>query len=167
MKTEFNIKIFSLIILSAIILAFIYNQFSNDGISLIREPLLVEFVDSTSAELSNNSIKGLTLAQVIQLQSQNIAVFIDARDQWDYSDAHIKGAINIPEFSFESNNKELSTIDKEKIIVIYCDGDDCDTSKRLAKQIIAMGYKNTFVFLGGISEWKDAELPIVEGKIND
>lgn len=167
MKTKLDIKTIAVILLASIVLGFVYNHFSADGISLIRKPLLVEYVDSTSAELGSDNIKGLILAQVIQLQAQNIATFIDARDQWDYSEGHIKGAVNIPEFSFEPSNKLLKTIEKDGIIIVYCDGDECDTSKRLASKLIELGYQNTFVFLGGMNEWIDADLPIVKENINE
>lgn len=167
MKTNLDKKAIVVIFLAAVVLGFIYNHFSADGISFIRKPLLVENVESTSAEAGNDNIKGLILAQVIELQAQNVATFIDARDQWDYSEGHIKGAINIPEFSFEPSNKLLKTIEKDKLIIVYCDGDECDTSKRLANRLMELGYKNTFVFLGGMNEWIDAELPIVKERINE
>ncbi len=167
MKNNLDKKAIGIIFLAAVVLGFIYNHFSADGITLIRKPLLVEYVDSTSSGVGSDNIKGLLLAQVIQLQAQNIATFIDARDQWDYSEGHIKDAINIPEFSFEPSNKLLKKIEKDRLIIVYCDGDECDTSKRLANKLMELGYQNTFVFLGGMNEWIDADLPIVKETINE
>ena len=151
------------ILLASIILAFMYNYFSADGIPFIREPLVVKSVEIVSNNDSSNELKGLSLDQVIGLYNQKAAVFIDARDQWDFSDNHIVGAVNIPEFSFTSDNKTLSTIDKESLIIVYCDGDDCDTSKRLVTELLDVGYKNVYVFLGGFTEWSEANLPVENG----
>lgn len=160
MSNKKSIKVILSIVFSSIILGFIYNYFSNDGISWVRNEIKVEFVDNDSTLTSEGSLKGLSLAQTIQLHSKNLAVFIDARDQWEFSEGHIAGAVNIPEFSFEEDNSILKTIDKDAIIVVYCDGDDCDTSKRLAAQIFNLGYNNIFVFLGGYNEWNNSGLQI-------
>jgi rhodanese-related sulfurtransferase len=167
MNNKFNTKALSIIVIASIFLGFIYNYFSNDGIGLFREELKVEISDSTSTEYSEGYLKGLSLAQTIQLHSQKLAVFIDARDQWEFSEGHIPGAVNIPEFSFDPDNLILASIDFDSLLIIYCDGDDCDTSKRLAKEIINLGYKNVFVFLGGFTEWKNSELQIKKDEIGE
>ena len=77
------------------------------------------------------------------------------------------GAINIPEFSFDPSDLKLNTIDKETILVIYCDGDDCDISKRLANELQNIGYNNSYVFLGGLKDWTEAELPIEKGDVHE
>ena len=164
MSNKNNINVILSIVFSSIILGFIYNSFSDDGISWIRNEIKVEIVDTDSTITSEGTLKGLSLAQTIQLHSKNLAVFIDARDQWEFSEGHIAGAVNIPEFSFEEDNADLKSIDQDAIIVVYCDGDDCDTSKRLAAQIFNLGYDNIFVFLGGFNEWKNSGLQIEKAK---
>ena len=109
-----------------------------------------------------NNILGLDL--VINLFNQNVAIFIDARDQWDFSEAHIEGPI-FPKF--QKMIKYLKSISPDKLLVVYCDGDDCDTSKRLANEFVKLGYKNVYVFLGGIKIWKEAQLPIGRGNPNE
>lgn len=167
MKNKINYKTIFLILLISIVLAFIYNTFSVDGIDLIRKPIIVKTVAFGEGESESNSILGLDLAQTINLYNQNVAIFIDARDQWDFSDSHIKGAINIPEFSFTKDDSLLGTISLDKLLVIYCDGDDCDTSKRLANEIVNLGYKNVYVFLGGFKVWREAQLPISKGNADE
>ena len=135
MKSKLNIKAIIIILFASLILAFIYNYFSIDGIAFIRKPIIVNSVEILSHDESSEELKGLSIDQVIGLYNQNAAIFIDARDQWDYAESHIKGAINIPEFSFSPDDQTLATVDKESIIIVYCDGDDCDTSKRLAVEL--------------------------------
>jgi len=167
-----NIKNLSLIIVTSLILGFLYNFISPDGLALIRKEMKIEFVaDSTFNEshtgFENDDIviKGLNLRQTYDIHSKKLAVFIDSRDQWEYSESHIAGAINIPEFSFTPDDPEVTNLIKDEMYVIYCDGDDCDVSKRLAAELMKLGFTKVYVFLGGIFEWIDAGYPL-EGDIS-
>lgn len=167
MNNNLNIKVLISFLIASFLLAIIYNLFSSDGIPFIRKELIVKFVSLESEDNNSTELKGLHLDQALILHKENKAIFIDSRDQWDYSDRHILGAINIPEFSFTPEDSILAGIDKEELLVVYCDGDDCDISKRLTNTFINLGYKNTYVFLGGIIEWADAELPIEKGDAHE
>jgi rhodanese-related sulfurtransferase len=164
---KINYKVIFLILFISILLGFIYNTFSSDGIDFIREPILVKSVLIGEESNISDQLRGIDLSQAIELYNNNSALFIDARDQWEYSENHISNAINIPEFSFEPNNQLLNTIDKNNLIVIYCDGDDCDLSKRLTKQLVDLGYTNCYVFLDGFNSWKEAKLPTEKGNRNE
>ena len=155
MKNKLNTKVIIGIIASSILLGVIYNYFSIDGIDFIRKPLVVNSLNSDGVA-DTSALTGITLAQTLNIYNTKAAVFIDARDQWDYSTSHIDGAVNIPEFSFEPSDSTLSAYSKSKLLIVYCDGDDCDISKRLATEFVKLGYSNTFIFLGGIKEWEDA-----------
>ncbi|MCB0743005.1 MAG: rhodanese-like domain-containing protein [Ignavibacteriae bacterium] len=163
MKSKINYKAMLLILASSILLGFIYNTFSSDGIDLIRKSIIVESVKIGEGNSSENTLRGIDISQAIKLHNDNSAIFIDARDQWEFSESHISGAISIPEFSFVGDDSLLNSITKESLIVVYCDGDDCDVSKRLAQELVELGYQETYVFLGGMKEWMEAELPINKG----
>lgn len=159
MNGKLNIKIIVIIVLSSLALGLIYNGFSADGITLIRKPLKVTLLDRMGNGNNIEGLKGLQLSDVINLHSNEDIIFVDARDQWDYSEGHIARAMNIPEFSFDPNSEIVKSISKDKMIIVYCDGDDCDTSKRLAFEMTKIGFKNVFIYLGGYSEWEQLELP--------
>ena len=161
-----NRKNFLIIIILSIFTGFLYNLFSGNGLPLIREEMNIEYVaDSTFNNFHNGTandeivIKGLNLEQTYELYSKQLAVFIDARDQWEYAESHIMGSINIPEFSFEPDNPKVKGLVRDQIYVIYCDGDDCDVSKRLATELMELGFTRIYVFLGGIYEWLEAGYP--------
>ena len=78
----------------------------------------------------------------------------DNRD--DYNNGHISGAINIPEYNFDKSNPVIKTIPKDKTIVSYCDGDDCEMSVKLADNLFNLGYEKVYIFFGGWKEWKKA-----------
>lgn len=166
-----NNKNLIVIIITSLILGFVYNFVSPDGLPLIRSELKIEYVaDSTFNQLHTGYenddivIKGLSLEQTYDIYSNNLATFIDSRDQWEYSESHIAGSINIPEFSFNPDDPKVTNLIKDEMYVIYCDGDDCDVSKRLAAELMKLGFIKIYVFLGGIYEWADAEYPL-EGEI--
>ena len=162
-----NIKVIISVVLASLLLGVIYNAFSSDRIPFIRKELIVKSVLIDDKDTSSTDLKGLELDQVINLYNQNSAIFIDARDQWEFSESHIKGAINIPEFSFTHEDTSLTNINKEALLVVYCDGDDCDISKRLTNELMKIGYSNSYVFLGGIKEWIELELPLEKGDTHE
>ncbi|MCX6149803.1 MAG: rhodanese-like domain-containing protein [Ignavibacteriales bacterium] len=99
------------------------------------------------------------LKQASTLFKSKKAIFIDARDKWDFADGHIPNALNIPEYSFDNSNPILQTIPLDKTIVTYCGGDDCDISSKLAENLFGLGYKKVFIFFGGWNEWIKAGYP--------
>lgn len=162
-----NYKVIFIILMSSILLGFIYNTFSTDGIDFIRKPIIIKSVQIGESDEYGDIIGGIDLAQALQLFEDKSAIFVDARDQWEFSKYHIDGAVNIPEFSFTKEDSILNNISSESLLVIYCDGDDCDISKRLAQEFIKLGYKNTYVFLGGMKSWVEAKLPITGDSENE
>jgi 3-mercaptopyruvate sulfurtransferase SseA len=47
--------------------------------------------------------------------------------------------------------------------VTYCDGETCSLSEDLAKELMAMGYKQVKVLLNGWTRWNEAGLPVEKG----
>ena len=90
------------------------------------------------------------------------SVIIDARPSKKYKLSHIATAINIPDTKMDSMLDRLPK-DKTKRIIAYCGGYKCAKSHNVAKKLQKIGYKNIFVYAGGMPEWAKAGLPI-EGK---
>jgi rhodanese-related sulfurtransferase len=82
------------------------------------------------------------------------ALFVDARHEYDYNLGHIKGAINVPLKDFELARSPLVNIPKEKLLVTYCDGADCNSSIELAQKLAAAGFTDVKMFFGGWKEWQ-------------
>jgi rhodanese-related sulfurtransferase len=106
----------------------------------------------------------IKLNQALKLYNSGRALFVDARDKWDFAEGHIKDAVNIPEYSFDKSNPVLKTIPKDKTIITYCGGDDCEMSEKLAEYFSELGYKNVFIFFGGWNEWQAANYPTETGE---
>ena len=164
-------NIFSIIVVSAL-LGLLFNFINPSGISLVREQSdLVSADDSilseqnTGYEAADSSGSGgeifmINLEQSYKLYLSQKILFIDARDQWEYTNSHIKGAVNIPEYKFNNNDPFINSLDKSKSYVLYCDGDDCDVSKRLARDLKNMGFLKIYVFEGGFFEWNNNKYPV-------
>lgn len=78
-------------------------------------------------------------------------IIIDARSKEIYSKEHIIGAINIPHREMDS----LSTkdLDKNALIVTYCDGIGCNASTKGAYNMSKLNF-NVKELIGGIDWWK-------------
>jgi rhodanese-related sulfurtransferase len=170
-NNNINSKNLTAIIIISILLGLSYNYFRGDSLPLIRAELKLEGADdaanNSAGNQDNNAAeftpKLIDLSQAYTLYDQNAAVFIDARDKWEYGDGHIKGAVNIPEYIFEPKDTSKIKAGKDDILVLYCGGNDCDVSKRLAVELSELGYQQLFVFEGGWNKWRQAGYPTAGG----
>jgi rhodanese-related sulfurtransferase len=88
------------------------------------------------------------------------AVFVDARHDFDFKLGHIKGAINVPLKDYDGAKGILSSVPKDRMIIAYCDGAECNSSIELSVKLMKEGYKDVKIFFGGWREWTEANLPI-------
>lgn len=77
-------------------------------------------------------------------------IIVDAREQSEYDEGHIKGAIIIPYTEIEQKAEEMLP-DKEQLILVYCRSGR--RSKIAAQSLADMGYTNVKEF-GGIIDWQ-------------
>lgn len=105
-----------------------------------------------------NEPYAVNLEQAKELYEQN-GLFIDARDKEDFLAGHIQGAVNIPFDDLENYYPEIEKINKDRIIVTYCGGTDCDLSILLGNKLSEMGYKSIYIFFGGWTKWLNAGFP--------
>jgi len=103
--------------------------------------------------------KAITLEQAYTLFNKGVK-FVDARDEADYLAGHITYSINIPFDDFDNHKQKLEFLSKEKPMVIYCGGTDCDLSILLGNLLFEQGYKQVYVFFGGWFDWLSANYPV-------
>lgn len=77
-------------------------------------------------------------------------IIVDAREQSEYDEGHIKGAIVIQYTEIEQKAEEMLP-DKEQLILVYCRSGR--RSKIAAQSLANMGYTNVKEF-GGIIDWQ-------------
>ena len=103
--------------------------------------------------------KAIKIDFAYKLFTQGIK-FIDARPAEEFSEGHIKGALNIPFYGSENYESVLNKISKDDIVVTYCSGEDCDLSILLGDELFNKGYKKVYVFFGGWNDWLIKGYPI-------
>ena len=140
-----------------------------DQEKLIPEEVAINQTENISDEKKNNSpeIKevtsfpepqAVTLEQAYKLYKNGVS-FVDARDEADFMAGRITGSINIPFDDFDNHVQKLDLLSKEKPMVIYCAGTDCDLSILLGNLLFEQGYKQVYIFFGGWIEWQNANYP--------
>ena len=89
------------------------------------------------------------------------ATIIDARNQDQYNELHIKGSINIPYDYYENFFDILDMLPKENIYIVYCNGGDCSLSLDLAYVMYdEFDFETVFVYEKGLPEWKEKKYPL-------
>jgi len=91
-----------------------------------------------------------------------VFLLVDARTAGEYREAHIPGAINIPEPDFETFTGLLPT-NKDVMLVFYCNGVKCGKSKKEAKRALQLGYTRVHVFSEGMPVWEEVGYPFYKG----
>jgi len=93
-------------------------------------------------------------------------IFVDTRVPEDFECGTIFGSINIP-FDYlpdEGLEKYLDSalggVARDRMIITYCSGEECDLSLHLARNLQALGYTRVSIFFGGSREWEKHGLPI-------
>lgn len=101
----------------------------------------------------------ITYDEAVQLHQSGGAVFIDSRHDYDFRLGHIPGAVNIPLKELTSRRNFLDSIPRSSTLVTYCDGQECNSSIELAKNLAAAGYRRVNIFFGGWKEWQAHRQP--------
>lgn len=89
-------------------------------------------------------------------------MLIDARTKDEYQEAHIDGAVSMPEKTFDENTAMLPA-DKGSLLVLYCNGVKCGKSKKAAAKASAKGYTNILLYGEGFPVWEEKGYKIVPG----
>ena len=109
---------------------------------------------------SNSNLEMISLATAKEHFESENALFVDARHEFDFQQGHIRGAVNIPLKDIDIQIARLNKISKDKLLIVYCDGAECNSSIELSVKLMESGFANVKIFFGGWQEWISAKLPI-------
>ena len=84
------------------------------------------------------------------MDSESGYIILDAREQDEYDEGHIPGAILIP-YGEIADRAEKELPDKYQLILVYCRSGR--RSKIAAEELVKLGYTNVKEF-GGIIDWE-------------
>ena len=104
------------------------------------------------------------LLETKELYDSGECVFFDARDAEYYEEGHISGALNWPYSQYERYyDRYASTVGLDRCVVAYCIGGACDESYHLAEDLLATGYREVYLYVGGMEEWQVMGYPVSAG----
>jgi molybdopterin/thiamine biosynthesis adenylyltransferase/rhodanese-related sulfurtransferase len=83
-------------------------------------------------------------------------LFVDVREQDEWDEGHIPGAVHVPRGHLESKI-EAAAPDKAQPVVVYCAGGS--RSAFAAKTLEELGYETVASLAGGFTDWKRSGFP--------
>src|SRR5690348_6993110 len=92
------------------------------------------------------------------LASAEPPALVDIREQDEWDEGHIPGAVHIPRGNLESR-VEATVPDKERPVLLYCAGGS--RSVFAAKTLEELGYERVWSLAGGYTDWKRNGHPTV------
>lgn len=79
---------------------------------------------------------------------------IDARGAEKFAEGHIANAVNIFGGEVQSRIPDIMQTPRDRVILIYCDGGECELSHHVADVLKQFNYGPIFIYTGGWAEWK-------------
>ena len=131
----------------------------------VHLPLLKRFARGEFREtfLSREDYPGIrlvTLREAEDLWAAGQAVVFDARPERPYREGHVPGARNLPDLGPGRDlPPAVLELPRERTLVVYCEGGDCQSSLALAKRLHDEGFRDIRVMTGGWEEWTKDGLP--------
>ncbi|MEX1140499.1 MAG: rhodanese-like domain-containing protein [Bacteroidota bacterium] len=117
-------------------------------------------VGPTAQGVRPDSPTMIQLPEAIHLFESGEALFVDARHAFDFARGHIRGAVNLPLNEFDSRTGLLDSLPRNRVLITYCDGVECNSSIGLASRLRDAGYSGVRIFFAGWSEWQAKNLPM-------
>ena len=101
----------------------------------------------------------ITPSNLVNLVNREDAVIVDVRDNKEFGNGHIAGALNIPFATIDSRIGELASY-KGKPIVLVCKMGQHAGS--IGRKLKAQGFEDVRRLSGGMAEWGANSLPVVK-----
>src|SRR3989454_1112105 len=84
-------------------------------------------------------------------------VVVDVREQEEWDEGHIPGAVHVPRGHLESRIERLAP-DSSRPVVVYCSAGN--RSAFAAKTLAELGYEDVVSLAGGFTDWKRNGFPV-------
>lgn len=108
----------------------------------------------SSFEPQPGLVKEINYEMFTRLLNGSEHYLIDARGADKFAQGHISGAVNFYGGEVQSRIPDiLSNVPRDRVILIYCDGGECELSHHVADVLKQFGYGPVFIFTGGWAEW--------------
>jgi rhodanese-related sulfurtransferase len=128
---------------------------------LVKKFARGDFRDTFFQAAEYPGLRMITLEEAEDLwRTGGTAFVLDARAEESFTQGHIPGARNVPAAEAEvSLPSDLLGAARDRTLVVYCEGGDCQSSLALARRLHEEGFRDIRVFGGGWEAWTKAGLP--------
>jgi rhodanese-related sulfurtransferase len=107
----------------------------------------------------------LSLEEALAKYDDPNVIFIDAREPEEFEAGHITGAVLLPFDWLDDYWPQVEEkLPRDKEIVTYCSGAECELSLFLARYMKDAGYERISIFFGGWVQWQENGGPITVGE---
>jgi sulfur-carrier protein adenylyltransferase/sulfurtransferase len=113
---------------------------------------------STYRELLQRTKNEISEVNAAEAKAIDGALWIDVREQDEWQEGHLPGAVHIPRGNLESRI-EAAAPDRAQPLIIYCAAGN--RSAFAAKTLTELGYESIHSLAGGFTDWKRNGLDIV------
>jgi uncharacterized membrane protein YsdA (DUF1294 family)/rhodanese-related sulfurtransferase len=117
-------------------------------LSLVMNIVVVLLVFSSLGGEAAGRYQSITPGEAMEKMSGDV-IILDVRTVGEFNQAHIEGAILIPDYELAGKAPELLA-NKRATILVYCKAGV--RSERAARALIELGYTRVYDF-GGIDDW--------------
>ena len=169
MKSTFSQLL--LLLLVSVVLSLGVNAISPHGIDLIgkyRDLSNSEGpVPPPTAQEDDPPFIEINVAQMEHAAGQ--ALFVDARNPEEFECGTIPGSINVPFEALPEGDlapyfDSVLAVPKDRMLIVFCSGEECDLSLHLARNLKLQNYTNLAIFFGGAREWEKFGLELQRRK---
>jgi rhodanese-related sulfurtransferase len=106
-------------------------------------------------------IEGIGLEAVWPLHQKGEGTFVDARSPQEFRAGHIPRALLLSKDTFEETIASWKTlVPLDTLLITYCAGAGCESSREVAALLVEEGYSRVKVFFGGWEQWYKAGYPV-------
>ncbi len=98
--------------------------------------------------------------QLVDMVNRHDAVVLDVRERKDFQSGHIVDALNIPYSALEGRLDELKKYRQRPVILVCRIGQQAGAAGTLLRK---KGFENVCRLTGGMTEWRNQNLPVVKG----
>ena len=103
----------------------------------------------------------ISLDRAKALFDDNGAIFVDARHPVDFAAGHIRDARNL----LATNEATwlsafIAATDSSRVIITYCDGENCHLAPELAELLYFNGFDNVYYLKNGLTQWRQHGFPV-------
>ena len=120
-------------------------------------------IDQATLDEPNQKTREVSTEELRRILAGRSAVVLDARPYQEFAISHVPGARNVapkpgvPISMYVSDVREVERLvggDKDRALVLYCNGPFCGKSKRLSEELLAAGFTSVRRYQLGIPVWR-------------